>query len=421
MPSDLLRPETLPAVLEDVDVVYYLVHGMGGGDFEDADRRSAANLRRAAEAAGVERIVYLSGLGRSGPELSKHLRSRHEVGEVLADGRIPVTELRAAIVIGSGSVAFDMLRYLTERLPFMIAPRWLATRIQPIAEADLVRYLVAAAEEETPGGVVEIGGADILTYKEMTLRYARIRSLRRAIVSVPVLSPRLSSYWVDLVTPVPSSIARPLIDGLRNEVIVTNDVAGRRFPHIEPVGYDDAVRAALDRQVVSLGTTYVRELPPEPGAHVCVIRDDKKAKVASPPRVAASELYRLGGDPSWYPLSWAWWIRARLDAMFGGIGLRWVKPEGPLQRGTKVDWWEVEGAEPRALLLRARMKTPGEAWLSLRVAGAEDGSELRQTALFRPRGLLGRLYWWGLLPFHAPIFKLMVVRLARRMSASPSP
>jgi uncharacterized protein YbjT (DUF2867 family) len=311
--SDLLDEASLRPALDGIDVAFYLVHSMGGKDFESVDRRAAAAFLASAERAGVERIVYLSGLGRSDRDLSEHLRSRQEVGELLASGKIPVTELRCAIVIGSGSVAFDMLRHLTERLPVMIAPRWLSTRIQPLAEGDLVRYLIAAAAESEPGGVVEIGGRDVVTYQQMIRRYAAHRRLHRIIVSIPVLTPRLSSYWVDLVTPVASSIARPLIEGLRNEVVVTNDVSGKRFAEIEPVGFDEAVASALERQVASIRTAVVTGRPSEPGTHVALLSDDRRLPVRTTPDRAAASLYSLGGDASWYPLGWAWWLRARLD------------------------------------------------------------------------------------------------------------
>jgi uncharacterized protein YbjT (DUF2867 family) len=413
--SDLLDQPSLERALQGIDVAYYLVHSMSGAHFQANDRAAAANFLQAAEHASVERIVYLSGLGVEDPALSSHLRSRHEVGRRLASGTIPVTELRAAIVIGSGSVAFDMLRYLTERLPLMVAPRWLSTRIQPISEDDLTLYLLAAGVEDRPGGIVEIGGRDVLTYRDMILRYAAERALRRRIFSVPVLSPRLSSYWVDLMTPVRASIARPLIDGLRNEVIVTNQAAAERYPHIEPMGYDDAVRRALARQEEAIGNALVDGRPAENGASVGLLIDDRQVDVGVAPEDAAVELYGMGGDPSWYPLGWAWWIRARLDSIFGGVGLKWAKPVPALQRGAIVDWWKVDAVRPHALWLRAQMKTPGEAWLALRVSARSGGSSLRQVAVFRPRGLRGRLYWWGLLPFHAPIFRLMAERLGRRM------
>ncbi|MEA2460723.1 MAG: hypothetical protein QOH90_900 [Actinomycetota bacterium] len=415
VPSDLSDPASLRPALDGVEVAFYLVHSMAGDDFEAKDREAATNFLRAAEEAGVERIVYLSGLGQPDQELSHHLKSRQEVGALLASGKIPTTELRCAIVIGSGSVAFDMLRYLTERLPAMIAPRWLSTRIQPLSEDDLVRYLIAAAAEPEPGGIVEIGGSDIVTYREMILGYAAQRSLRRVIVSVPVLSPRLSSYWVNLVTPVSASIARPLIEGLRNEVVVTNMGAAERYPQIEPIGYEEAVSNALGRQVEAMTEAVMSGESMVPGTDVGLLTDERTVPVASRPEDAATELRELGGDPSWYPLSWAWWIRARLDDLFGGAGLRWQQPDGALVAGVKVDWWTVARAGDRALMLRADMKTPGEAWLAFRVDERASGSELKQSAFFRPRGITGRLYWWLLLPFHAPIFALMSKRLATRM------
>lgn len=414
--SDLLDETSLDPALEGVDVAYYLVHSMSDDRFEERDRASAANFRRAAERAGVRRIVYLSGLGDASQELSSHLRSRQEVGAILAAGATPVSELRAAIVIGSGSVAFDMLRYLTERLPFMIAPRWLSTRIQPIAERDLVRYLLAEGERDDRGAIVEIGGLDVLTYRDMILRYAAVAGLRRGIVSVPVLSPLLSSYWVDLVTPVSSKIARPLIEGLKNEVVVSDTTARERHPGIRPMGYEEAVRAALTRQIEGLQTALVEGRPAEPGTKVCLLLEDRRVAVDADARRASGELHRIGGDSTWYPLGWTWWIRARVDALFGGAGLEWRAVDPELRAGATVDWWTVEAAAPNALLLRARMKTPGDAWLAWHVGSASEGATLHQVAVFRPRGLLGRLYWWVLFPFHAPIFKLMAARLAVRMA-----
>lgn len=413
--SNMFDRHSLEPALDGIQVAYYLVHSMEGDDFENRDRAAATNFLRSAQRAGLERIIYLSGLGRADQSLSRHLRSRQEIGALLASGDIPVVELRCAVVIGSGSAAFDMLRYLTERLPVMIAPRWLSTRIQPLAEHDLVRYLIAAAAEDGPGGVFEVGGRDILTYKEMILRYATIRGLNRHIVGVPVLTPRLSSYWVNLVTPVPASIARPLIDGLRSEVVVTNDAARSRYPAIVPVGYDEAVAGALNHQIVALRATVMSGLPAAPGTNVGLLSDKRRLPVERDAATAARELHSLGGDPSWYPLRWAWWIRARLDTLAGGVGLKLRRPNDGLAPGASVDWWTIDGVDRRALFLRAEMRTPGEAWLSFRVDEAENGSELRQASYFRPRGLSGRLYWWLLLPFHAPIFRLMAMRLASRM------
>lgn len=419
--SDLLDEASLAKALNGTDVAFYLVHAMSGRGFEDKDRRSASNFIRAAERAGVERIVYLGGLGEQDDSLSAHLRSRHEVGKILAGGDVRCIELRAAIVIGSGSAAFEMLRHLTEKLPAMIAPRWLSTRIQPLGEKDLVRYLCAAAEVELNGDrVVEIGGRDVLTYSQMIGIYARHRGLRRMILGVPVLTPRLSSYWVDLVTPIPSSVAHPLIDGLKNEVIVRDDDATRLFPEIEPRGYSEAVEDALSAQVRFLETATRPGEPPASGA-LAGIKVDRQWMSST---AAASTLGRvvgsIGGEAGWYPLRWAWWVRARLDDLFGGAGLRWQRPEGGLKEGARVDWWTVQEVDNERLLLKAEMRVPGEAWLEWRVVPRQGTSELRQTAYFRPRGVAGRLYWYLLYPFHAPIFRLMAYRLARRAEGRPS-
>lgn len=414
--SDLMDAESLGNALEGVQVAYYLVHSMDAKDFEERDRTSAKNFLAAAQSAGVERIVYLSGLGRADDRLSSHLSSRHEVGSILASGDIPVTELRAAIVIGSGSSAFDMLRYLTERLPAMIAPRWLATRIQPIAEDDLVAYLIAAGTEPDPGGVVEIGGADVVTYREMIHGYASMRRLRRFVMSIPLLTPRLSSYWVRLITPVPTSISRPLIDGLQNEVVVTNDAASSRYPGIAPMGYSEAAAAALERQEAALGEELSTGLP-VPGSRVAVLVDERRIELDVPAENISAALANFGGDASWYPLPWAWAVRKRIDKLFGGVELSWNRAEGAIVRGTLVDWWKVDAVTSDALVLRALMKTPGEAWLAFRGGTRDGGATLLQTAVFRPRGILGRLYWWGLWPIHRPIFGAMAKRLAARAAA----
>lgn len=413
--SDLQEESSLEAVMRGIDVAYYLVHSIEAKGFANKDKQAAENFRRAAEAAGVARIIYLGGLGSDEDRLSEHLRSRQEVGRVLAQGRVSVLEFRAAIVIGSGSVAFEMLRHLTERLPAMIAPRWLSTGIQPIGEVDLVSYLIAGVTVDLPNDrIVEVGGLEAVTYKQMILGYASVRRLKRLIVSVPVLSPRLSSYWVNLVTPVKSSIARPLIDGLRNEVVISDDSAARMFPDIDPVGYKESVRQALRTQVEYLDSPSDPELDAPPGALDGMLVNKQVAHSGAEEDQLGQEIGSIGGDVRWYPLRWAWWLRARFDDLVGGGGLTWERPEGALRRGQRVDWWTVEHTGPGHLLLKANMKVPGEAWVEFRVVDADPGSQLRQTAYFRPRGVLGRLYWWAMWPFHIPIFGLMARRLARR-------
>ena len=415
IPSDLSDESSLADVIEGIDVAYYLVHSMGSKSFAGTDKIAAENFARAAASAGVKRIVYLGGLGAHDDELSQHLASRHEVGRVLAEGAVDVLEFRAAIVIGSGSVAFEMLRHLTERLPAMIAPRWLSTRIQPIAERDLTSYLVAGATVDLKGDrIVELGGRDAVTYRQMILDYAAARGLKRVIVGVPVLTPRLSSYWVNLMTPVSSSISQPLIDGLRNEVVVVDDAARSLFPEIHPVGYREAVDQALRYQIEVLGAPGDTSSKPPPGALDGLLVDVQRVASGASKDALGGEINRIGGNARWYPLRWAWWIRARMDDAVGGRGLRWERPEGQLRVGQRVDWWTVEDVGAGRLLLKAEMKVPGEAWVEFRVIDADPGSELRQTAYFRPRGLFGRAYWWALWPFHISIFKLMARRLAQR-------
>lgn len=418
--SDVMDQRSLEDALQGIEIAYYLVHSMDMRDFEERDRVAARNFLAAAERAKVERIVYLSGLGRADDRLSSHLSSRHEVGEILASGSIPVTELRAAIVIGSGSSAFDMLRYLTERLPAMIAPRWLATRIQPIAEDDLVSYLIAAGSEPNPGGIVEIGGSDVVTYREMIHGYARLRRLRRIVISVPLLTPRLSSYWVRLITPVPTSISRPLIDGLQNEVVVTEEVAASRYPGIAPMGYVESAIAALDRQEELLGEELSSGLS-VPGSQVAVLTDERRIELDVRTGDIASAFADFGGNASSYPLPWAWAVRRWIDKLLGGGHLSWTRPEGPIVPGSLVDWWKVDVVESDALVLRSLMKTPGEAWLAFRGEGRDNGATLVQSAVFRPRGILGRLYWWGLWVIHRPIFGAMARRMARRVTALSEP
>jgi len=415
IPSDLQDEPSLERVLNDVDVAYYLVHSMEAKGFAAKDKQAATNFARSAAKANVGRIVYLGGLGSSDDRLSQHLKSRQEVGRLLSDGDVPVLEFRAAIVIGSGSVAFEMLRHLTERLPAMIAPRWLSTRIQPIGEWDLTSYLLAGATVDLQENrIVELGGLEALTYKQMILDYASVRGLKRLIVSVPVLSPRLSSYWVNLVTPIRSVIAQPLIDGLRNEVVVSDDSAKAMFPAIDPVGYKESVRQALRTQVDFLDSPADPALKPLPGALDGMLMDRQRAQSGAEENILGEEIARIGGDPQWYPLRWSWWIRARIDDLAGGGGLEWERPDRPLRPGDRVDWWTVEDTGPDRLLLKAEMRVPGEAWVEFRVVETDPGSELRQTAYFRPRGLLGLLYWWVMWPFHVAIFRLMAKRLARR-------
>ena len=426
--GDCLRPDTLSAAMSGVDVAFYLVHSMAGGrDFEQRDVLAARNFAAAARTAGVSRILYVGGLGDPDTDLSEHLRSRQETGRVLRETGVPVTEFRAAVIVGSGSLSFEIIRYLTERLPVMICPRWLYTRAQPIAIRNVLDYLVAALETPaSTGQIIEIGGADVMTYGDMLRGYARARGLRRWLLPVPVLTPRLSSYWLHLVTPVPAAIARPLIQGLRNDVVVRRDTAQRLFPQIQPLDYDTAVRLALanldsgrvetawsDAVASSQGDTVPVSLSTQEG----IIRERRQLRVGASAEAVYRAFTRLGGATGWLCMDWAWRVRGFLDRLVGGVGLRRGRRDPQEARvGDALDFWRVEAVEPgRLLRLRAEMKVPGRAWLEFRVEPIDAvTSLLSQTAFFAPRGLTGLLYWYLLYPIHAIIFSGLAKNLARR-------
>ena len=430
--GDCLRPETLPAVMRGVEVAFYMVHSMAAGhDFEHRDVLAARNFASAARAAGVQRIIYLGGLGDPDSSLSEHLRSRQETGAVLRETGVPVTEFRAPVIVGSGSLSFEIIRYLTERLPVMICPRWLYTRAQPIAIRNVLDYLAAALD--TPASVgrtIEIGGADVLTYGDLLRGYAKARRLKRWLLPVPVLTPRLSSYWVHLVTPVPAVIARPLIQGLRNDVIVRDDIARRLFPQIKPLDYASAVRLALaNLETGQVETAWSDALSSSQGdvlpvvltTQEGIILERRQRLVRAPPAAVYRTFTRLGGENGWLSMNWAWTVRGFLDRLLGGVGLRRGRRDPQeIRVGDAVDFWRVEVVElDRLLRLRAEMKVPGRAWLEFRVESTDAGtSRLTQTAFFAPRGLSGLLYWYLLYPIHAVIFSGLAKQLARRAEAS---
>ncbi|GAB4541244.1 MAG: SDR family oxidoreductase [Anaerolineae bacterium] len=425
--GDMLEPSTLLAALQEIDAAYYLIHSMSGSaDFHQRDLAAARNFGNAARAAGVQRIIYLGGLGDPEADLSQHLRSRQQTGQALREAGVPVTEFRAAIIVGAGSVSFEMIRYLTERIPVMICPRWVFTRVQPISVRDVLEYLVMALERpESQGKIVEIGGSDVLTYGEMMLGYAEVRGLRRILLPVPVLTPRLSSYWVHWMTPIPAGIARPLIEGLRNEVLVRDDTAGRLFPDIQPMDYQTAVRLALVNleasQVETAWSdalvTSQRDVPPvaltiQDG----MIIESRRRIVRATPADVCRAFTGLGGERGWLYANWAWRIRGMLDRMIGGVGLRRGRRHpDDVRAGDALDFWRVEAVEPdRLLRLRAEMKVPGDAWLQFEaVPQTENETLLVQTAFFAPKGLTGFLYWYLLYPLHSLIFSGMIRNIAR--------
>ena len=427
--GDVTDAESMTGAFDGIDTAYFLVHSMGGSDdFAAQDRMAAETFRDAAVAAGVRRIVYLGGLGDEGDStLSKHLASRHEVGRVLAGGDIDVVELRAAIIIGSGSASFEMLRNLVEVLPAMVTPRWVETRCQPIAIRDILRHLVGALDVEAHGHrVIEVGGPDVLTYREVMQQYAEEAGLRRRlIVPVPVLTPGLSSHWVGLVTPLPRGLARPLVASLLNEVVVNHPAP--EMPPEDCIGFRESVRLAL-RRVEDLdvatswsdaqlpGRTPADPLPNDPDwAGGTMLADVQEATSAAPAAALFATVEGIGGDRKWYVANWLWWIRGLIDKAVGGVGLRRGRRHpDELRVGDALDFWRVEAHErPHLLRLRAEMKLPGEAWLEWRVEPGPSGESVRhQRALFHPRGLWGRLYWYALVPFHGLIFRQLAERLA---------
>ncbi|MEJ1199499.1 MULTISPECIES: SDR family oxidoreductase [unclassified Streptomyces] len=441
--GDVTDADSVAGAMEGIDVAYYLVHALGGGgDFEETDRRAARTFAERAEAAGVRRIVYLGGLTPPGvPEhdLSPHLRSRAEVGRVLLASGVPTTVLRAAVVIGSGSASFEMLRYLTERLPVMVTPSWVHTRIQPVAVRDVLRALVGSAR--MPGDVsraFDIGGPDVLTYRDMMVRYAGIAELpRRLILPVPMLTPGLSSHWVGLVTPVPASIARPLTESLRHEVVCRENDIVRYVPAPPgyPLGFDDAVRLALQRVRDARVTTRWSSasvpgapsdpLPTDPDwAGGSLYTDHRALTVAAPPDALWRVIEGIGGDNGWYSFPLAWAVRGWLDRLVGGVGLRRGRRDAArLRAGDSLDFWRVEEILPgRLLRLRAEMRLPGLAWLEMYAETDDAGrTRYRQRALFHPHGLAGHAYWWSVWAFHSVVFGGMARNIARAAARDPRP
>ncbi|HEX8869444.1 MAG TPA: SDR family oxidoreductase [Lentzea sp.] len=415
----------LDEAMRDVEVVHYLVHSLHSKDFADADRKAAQNTARAAERAGVRRIVYLGGLHPANTELSPHLASRKEVGEVFLRSGVQAVVLQAAVIIGSGSASFEMLRYLTERLPVMVTPRWVHNRIQPIAVRDVLRYLVDATTLDA-NRTFDIGGPDVLTYLEMMLRYAQVAGLpKRRVLPVPVLTPGLSSHWVNAVTPVPRSIAKPLIESLVHEVVCRENDIRELLPG-ENIGYDKAVELALakvrDADVetrwsgASTPGAPSEPLPSDPdwsGGSVYV--DERERETRATPERLWEVVEGIGGERGWYSFPLAWAVRGWVDRLAGGVGLRRGRRDPHrLNVGEALDWWRVEEVERgRLLRLRAEMKVPGQAWLELRVAGGNGhGSTYRQRAVFVPKGLAGHLYWAVVWPFHGVVFGGMVRNIA---------
>jgi len=421
--GDVLEMSSLDEAMKDVHTAYYLVHSMAAGSgFEERDRLGAENFARAARDNGIRRIIYLGGLGGGG-RLSSHLASRQEVGEILRGSGVPTIEFRASIIIGSGSLSFEMVRALVEKLPVMITPRWVRSRAQPIAIEDVTAYLLKALElEDDDSYIFEIGGADRVSYKGIMQEYARQRGLRRIMIPVPVLTPWLSSLWLGLVTPIYSRVGRQLIEGVRNDTVVENDLAMRVFD-LQLKGIQEAIARALSNEEQEFAETRWSD-PLSSRASLSAwggerfgsrIVDSETIAVSYEPAAAFGPIRRIGGETGWYYADWLWRLRGLIDLLVGGAGMRrGRRSQESLAPGDTVDFWRVEAFEPdRLLRLLSQMRLPGRAWLQFEVEGDESDSVIRQTAIFDPVGLPGLAYWYGLYPIHKAVFKGMLRGIAK--------
>jgi uncharacterized protein YbjT (DUF2867 family) len=429
--GDVYKPETLFQVFEDIYAAYYMIPGLGrSGSPHSMDISAAQQFGRAALRAGVKRIIYLGGLGDPCSQLSNHLHSRQQIGEALRGSGIPVTEFRAAVIVGSGSTTFELIRYLTERIPIIFLPSWGKSRIQPIAISNVIDYLVAALEnQQSINEIIDIGGAGIHTLSEMMKIYAQVRGLKRIHIHLPVKIPRIASYWTHLTTPLPNHIARRLINDLCNDVLIENDRAATLFPDIHPVGYEQAVASALRKldagdvetswsDSVYSGST----LAPSGTFHneEGMVYEQRQAVITALPSDVFNVVTHVGGEHGWFFMNWAWRLRGFIDRIGGGVGLqRGRRNPDELRVGDAVDFWRVEAIEPNKLIrLRAEMKVPGRAWLQFEISPHSNHKiNVRQTAIFAPKGLSGTLYWYALYPIHKMLFSGMIRKIAEKSEA----
>jgi len=435
--ADCLDRSSLALALKGVHTAYYLVHSMGSTrQFEDEDRRAALNFAEASREAGVRRIIYLGGLGNPDQNLSAHLRSRHEVADILRGSGVPTVEFRASIVIGSGSLSFEMIRALVQRLPVMICPKWVEVKAQPIAIEDVIAYLVAALELPVEQSVVfEIGGPDQVSYGDIMQEYARQCGLRRWMIPVPVLTPRLSSLWLGLVTPIYARVGRKLIESMRNPTLV-GDLSARTTFRIKPKGLREAIERALHHENREFSLTSWSDALSSSGKAAAWgglrfgtrLVDSRTIEVSVPSALAFAPIQRIGGSNGWYFASFLWQFRGFFDLLMGGVGLRRGRRDpNTLAAGDALDFWRVESFEAnRRLNLIAEMRVPGRAWLQFEVEPNSQGALIRQTAIFDPAGLAGLFYWYALYPIHYCIFNGMLRQIAAiaeresRMASSPA-
>ncbi len=420
--GDVLDYPSLEKAVEGCGVAYYLIHSMvrEKKDFAQADREAALNFVSAAEQAGIERIIYLGGLGSEKDSLSKHLQSRREVGEILRHSSVPVTIFRAAMIIGSGSASFEILRYLTDRLPIMVTPTWVRTPCQPIAIQNVLDYLIKALEiPETIGQSFDIGGPRVTNYHELMMLYAKVAHLKmRKVIPVKLLSPKLSSYWIGLVTPLPPKLGRPLVEGLSSKVIC-EDTRIRKLIPLKLIDYEEAISLAMEKINPETSWTDAGAIPPAEWVYQhdpkwaggTIFKAYRTRVISASPPTVWKVVTRIGGKEGWYSASWLWKIRGMIDKMMGGVGLsRGRRNHTDLQVGDTVDFWRVKQIDPpNHILLVAEMRLPGEAALEFNLLRVEGNkTQLEQTARFFPSGLLGMVYWWILSPFHVWIFTKMI-------------
>ena len=429
--GDVLDRTSLEEAMRGVDVAYYLVHSMGSsGSFEENDRTAARNFGAAAKAAGVGGIIYLGGLGNDQESLSAHLRSRQEVGKILRGSGVPVLEFRASIIIGSGSLSFEMIRSLVERLPIMITPKWVSMPAQPLAIDDLIGYLLAALRLPVPQyRIYEVGGADQVSYADIMRAYARQRGLRIRMIRVPVLTPFLSSLWLGLVTPLYARIGRKLVESIVHSTVVRDTSALEVFD-IRPMGIEESMAKALAREEREFAATRWSDALSSSGATPSWggvrfgtrLVDSRTVRVRRSPEATFGPIQRLGGESGWYAWNRLWRLRGFLDLLIGGVGIRRGRPTADeLRVGDTIDFWRVEKFESNHLLrLTAEMKLPGRAWLEFEVNGDATASTIRQTAIFDPVGLFGRLYWYALWPMHQLVFRGMLRRIKEAAEVAPS-
>jgi len=426
--GNVLHKKSLSGLFKNIDIAYYLIHSMEKNkNFEKADLIAANTFGETANQEGLKKIIYLGGLAQDKNNLSKHLKSRHDTGKALSNHGIDVTEFRASVIVGSGSLSFEMIRNLTERIPIMICPKWVYTKTQPIAISNVLDYLIHALNIKLPNNqIIEIGSKDILTYGDMIKQYAQVRNLKRILISVPVLTPKLSSYWVHWTTPLSANITRPLVEGLKNESIIKNNSANKYFPDIKLLSYKSSVKKAISSfNNKSIETSWSDALSSSRGNDNSVnsllregmIIEDRRIYIKKDKEIIFNYICSIGGSNGWLYANFLWTLRGYIDLMLGGVGLRRGR-RNPLElkQGDALDFWRVEKIIKNQLVrLKAEMKLPGKAWLEYEIIKLKDNYQLIQKAYFMPTGLFGLFYWYALYPIHKIIFKGLIKKIKREV------